>query len=484
MSTFYFRTLFLVTVLASICGCALGPDYERPQVLLSEKFIQSGGEGESIANLEWWELFSDPVLVELINVALERNKELGAAVARIERARAILGITRADQFPRLDLRGNATRTDASDEAFAFAVAPFNNFGLFTDLSFEIDIWGRLRRATEAQRAELLSSEYAQRAFVVTLVSEVASTYFTILGLEHRLGISQGTLNNRRGATELIAERLNKGVVPEIDLNQAQIEEASAAVAVTVLERDLRQAEHALSVLLGGLPAEIPRGKSLYDQSFALELPAGFPAELLERRPDVRAAEESAHAAVARVGVAIGDRLPSLNLLGFVGLESIEDSNFFHGNAKTWSIGGSLLGPLIDFGRSSSAIDAAEAEAKEALLGYEQSVIQAVREVEDALVAIRTTREGQKYRENQVTAARNAATLSRTRYDEGIAPYLEVLDIERSLFEAELGASNQRETYLRSVVQLYKALGGGWVQESLLPIHAELAKETPAVDSAS
>lgn len=450
--------LFLIVILSA---CAIGPDFTRPPMDMPAKYRDLALEGSAIANWAWWEIFKDKDLQNLIRIALENNKELGAAVARIEQAQATLGVVRADQFPTIDISGQAVRSEASENALAFLATPINNFGLFGNLSFELDIWGKLRRATEAERAVLLSTEYAHRSIAISLIAAVADTYFNIIGQRHRLGISKGTYENRKGATKLINERFTKGIVPQLDLNQAQIEEATAAVAVTVVERNLRQSEHALSVLLGQMPSEIKINNDLISCEFPSELPSGYPADLLERRPDVRSAEETAHAAVARIGVAQALRLPGLNLTGFIGLQSLESNDLFKGASRTWSLGGTFLGPLLDFGRSSSNVDLAEARAKEAVLAYEQTVLQAVREVEDSIVAIRTARDAYQFRDAQVAAAQNAAKLARARYDEGVSQYLEVLDIERSLFEAELGASSERQFYLTSVVQLYKALGGGW-----------------------
>lgn len=453
-----------IAAVYGLSGCLLGPEYTRPEQSLSDSFHQPARKGESFANLGWWELFSDPVLQGLVRESLRANKNLQVAVARVERARALLGVTRADQYPRLDLSGNAARTRSSKTYIGTGKNPFNDFGVFGDLSFEIDIWGKLRRATEADQATLLSTEYAQRAVVVSLVSQVAAAYFRILGLEDRIAISDATIKNRSSNTGLIRARFNKGVVPELDVNQAEIEEASARADRLDFERELRQTEHALAVLLGKTPTALPRGQGLYEQTLQGEVPVGFPAELLERRPDVLAAEEAVRAEVARIGVATANRLPTLNLLGFVGLQSEKGSDFFDGDSFTWSIGGSLLGPIIDFGKSRSAQEAQEAAAEAALHSYEQTVLQAVQEVDDSLIAIRTSSDAYEQRRVQTKAARNAARLSHARYDEGVTSYLEVLDIERSLFEAELGASFNREQYLTSIVQLYKALGGGWKEE--------------------
>ena len=463
----FFTKISLFSVLMLTQACSLGPDYLRPQTAIPQNYLENLGEGNPFAELGWWEIFEDPALQELIRQALDNNKDLLMAVARIEQAGAAFGITRADQFPRLELSGHAQRSEASREALAFKTGPVNDFGLFSNLSYELDFWGKLRKASEAKRSELLSSQYAALTVTMTLVSEVASAYLNILSLQDQLNIAEQTLKNRSGASALIKKRHEEGLIPQLDLNQAQIEEAAAGIALTESQRMLRQAENNLRVLLGNPSFEIKPGSKLVDYNFGQNLPSGYPVELLERRPDIKSAEEYAKAQVSNISVAMANRFPAINLRGMIGLQSIEDSRFFRGDARTWSIAGSLLGPIIDFGKVGSQIDLAEALAKEALLAYELKVIQAVREVEDALIAIKTSKQAYDYRKFQVEAASNAALLSRARYDEGVAPYMEVLDIERSLFEAELGASRNKELYLLSIIQLYKALGGGWQSELTL-----------------
>jgi len=466
------KLLTLLSFYFVVSGCSLGPDYTRPDFAMPEAYldqVSADGSGlakpESIANLHWWEFFKDPVLHRLMTVAITENRDLQTAYYRIVESRATLGFTRADQFPRIDLSGNASRQESSDAVFASQNAVFNDFRLAGDLSFEIDLWGKLSKATEAQRAELLSTEYAYRAINISIVSEVARSYLLLRDLDARLEIAKRTRDNRHGATELINSRFKGGIVPELDVNQAQIEENEAVVAVAALERERRQTENSLSILLGRFPHEIIRGNALTEQIFPENLQTSFPAKLLERRPDVAAAEEFARAQYARVGVAEAQRLPSLSLLGFVGLNSEDTSDFVGSDAFTWGIGGGLLGPLVDFGKSKSRVEIAKARAQQALKDYEQTVLQAVREVEDALIAIKTFKAEYEARKLQLVAAKNATRLSRARYDDGVVQYLEVLDTERSLFSAELTASSTYQRYLSAIVSLYKALGGGWTPEA-------------------
>jgi multidrug efflux system outer membrane protein len=457
----------LKTTIATLAGvlllssCALGPDYVRPELDLPARFQEATDTGPSIANLKWWEIFNDENLKELIKIALAENKDVLIAAARVEEARAILGITRADLFPRIDGAANATRRDQSEGVFSFRSSPFDDFGVFGRLSWELDIWGKLRRATEADRAQLLATEYAYRSVMMSLISDVARGYFLVLDLDNRLRIARETLENRKGATKLIRDRFAGGIIPELDVNQAEIEEADAAVAVAAFEGEIIVAVNALNVLLGRHYKAIPRGE-LTDSLLTLtSFPAEVPASLLERRPDVLSAEEQTKAAVALIGVAIANQLPSLSVTGFLGLQNLESGDLFQSSSRTWGISGDLLGPLIDFGKSRYGVRAARARAEQALKGYESAVLNAVEEVDNSITGVRTFKAQYDAYSMQLKAAQNASRLSRARYDEGLSPYLEVLDSDRSLFSAELATSLSRQRYLSAIVQLYKALGGGW-----------------------
>jgi hydrophobe/amphiphile efflux-1 (HAE1) family protein/NodT family efflux transporter outer membrane factor (OMF) lipoprotein len=452
--------LVLMLLASSVSGCLLKPEYERPVVLTEPSFRDGVVSDSSIANLPWWQLFKDPRLTALIETALNENRDLAIAMARIDEARATLGVVRPDQFPRLDLSGGATRSDVA-EAVRPGVGPANDFSLLGRLGFEVDLWGRYASATEAARASLLSTEEAYKAVSLSLVAEVAVAYLQLLDFDRQLIISQRTLANRRKYTRLISERFAGGYTAKIDLNQAQIQEQEAAAAVVALQRARRITENALSVLLGHVPHEIARATPNTNPVSISEVPPGAPAELLTRRPDVRASEESARAAVMQVGVARSTQFPSLSLLGIIGLNSGQSTELFTSDGRTWSIGGNIAGPIIDLGKSWSRTEAAEAVAEQALKRYEGIVLQAVREVEDAMVSVRTFHEEHAIRQKQVEAALSADNLSMRRYTDGVASYLEVLSTQQSLFSAELARSNTQQRYLSSIVQLYKALGGGW-----------------------
>jgi multidrug efflux system outer membrane protein len=450
-------------VIAFACtGCLLKPEFTRPVVLGDAGYREPVAAG-STANIKWWDLFKDETLRSLITTALNENRDLKVALARIDEARALLGVVRPDQFPRLDVSGGASRTSVSESMLGGlpGVSPRNEFSLLGRLGFEVDIWGRYASATEAQRAELVASEEFFKTVTLSLVAAVATTYIQILDFDRQVIIAERTLKSRRANTKLIDERFKQGYTAKIDLNQAQIQEQDAAAALVAIRRGRQLAENALSVLIGRVPHIIHRSGPDTDPLGLKSIPAGVPAELLSRRPDVRAAEERARAAVMRVGVARATQFPSVSLLGVIGLNSTDSTELFTSDGRTWSIGGNLLGPLIDLGKSWSRTDAAEASAEQALKEYEGVVLRAVREVEDAMISVRTFHEEHRIRQAQVTAARSADELSRRRYTDGVTSYLEVLSTQESLFSAELARSNTQGRYLAAIVELYKALGGGW-----------------------
>ncbi len=453
------RALWVALAFA-IGGCALTPDYERPDLGVPAEYVEPAASGESIANLDWWEVFQDPELQELVRVALSENKDLGSALARISQARSQLTVVRANQFPFLDIFGLAGRGKASQIVIPGA-STRDNFDLAADLSFELDLWRRLSRATEAAKADLLATEASYRNVTISLVANDASFYLLLRDLDARLAISRRTVSSRRGSLAIIQARFDKGTVPELDVNQAQIELSIAEAAVAAFERQVIRTENALRILLGRNPGPITRGGELDEQVFPPDVPAGLPSELLQRRPDVVVAEEQLIAETALIGVAEALRYPSITLTGSFGAVSDELSDLDSDNAEAWNIGANIFAPIFNSGQLKAQAEAQRARAEQALRDYEATLLQAFREVEDALVGVRTLREEHAARQRQVVAARNAARLSRARYDGGVVDYLEVLDSERSLFASELDESATLQQSLNAVVGLYKALGGGW-----------------------
>lgn len=460
------RSLIPLSLGAAVFGgCMMGPDYIRPEFNLPQHFREQTTGGDSFALQPWNDLFRDPKLQELIKTSLEENRDLQQAVARIAEARAQLGFVRADQFPQLNLTGGAGRLDPSDNvADVGGIGPRNNFAVVPQAFFELDLWGKLARATESERANLLATEYAYRSIITSLVSEVATTYFLMIDLDTRVNIARDTLKSRAKSTGIIHARFKGGIVGEIDLKQAETNEADVAAALASLERQQRYAENAMALLLGRTPYEIPRNTTLQDQLALRELPASLPMSLLETRPDVMSAEYQLHSETARIGVAEAVRLPSLSLTGAIGLQTNDLGYVNPKDSLTWGFGGNVLGPLLNYKKNLSLIEGAEARTQAALKQYEQTMLTAVRDVENALVAVRTYRTEHEIRLKQRGYAETAAKLSYARYDEGVTSYLEVLEVERSLFDAQLNASLTLQQYSSAIAQLYRALGGGWKEK--------------------
>ena len=449
-----------------VSACTLGPDYQRPEVDLPEDFNEKLNEaeaGKSLADLRWWELFNDDELIELVDTAIAENNNLAIATARLEEARARLGFVRADQFPFVDGAAGASRGSSLARVLPGAGVQ-NNYVLAADVSYEVDLFGKLRRSTEAARAELLASEEARRTVLTTLIADVASNYFLLRDLDDRAEIARRTLETRADSTQIIRARFEKGTVPMLDVNQAEIEEADAAAALAAVTRQRILTENVISVLIGRKAGPITRGRSLEEQLQVPEVPAGLPSQLLDRRPDVRTSEARLAAQTARIGVAEALRYPSLSLTGTLGLASNDLSDLTDGASEFWDVSASLFAPVFNSGQNKRRVEIEVARTEQAMEAYEFTVLLALREVEDALASVRTLRDEFSARERQFLAARSAATLSRARYDGGVSSYLEVLDSERSLFQAENFVSIVRRNQLVTIVELYKALGGGWVPD--------------------
>lgn len=463
------RALLMAVVMLGtlfVAGCAMGPDYERPQTGMPEAFEQAEDSGASIVNLDWWELFGDEQLNALVRVALEQNKNLAVAIARIEEARAALGFVHSDQYPQFDVSAGANRGNAIPGT-SFITPVNNNFVLAGNLSFELDLWGKLRRSTEAAQAELLATVDAGNSVRITLIADVASAYLLLLDIDTRVAIAERTLDTRKESLGIIQARFDRGTVALIDVNQAQIEMYDAEAQLFALQREDVQVENLLNILLGQQPGAIEREQRDIYSLESLKVPAGLPSELLERRPDVRVAEQQLAAQTARIGVAEAIRFPSLSLTGTLGLASDDLSGFISSDNKTWGLSAGLIAPVFNAGRNKRRVEVEVARTEQALLNYEQTVLQALREVEDTLVGVHSYELEVQARENQRKAATSAAMLSRARYNGGVTSYLEVLESERSLFKAELLASSTHREQLVSYVTLYKALGGGWIpQEGL------------------
>jgi multidrug efflux system outer membrane protein len=455
------RVVILV-VAVSLTGCAMGPDFKKPVIDTPPAFRFSDLASKEALNLKWWELFDDPVLYSLVAMALDSNKDAMIAASRIEEARAALGFTKADQYPRLDIDGSArvgnftgvSRSSTTDRS-AY-IAPV--------LSWEIDFWGKYRRSTEAALSALMASQYSLRTVQISLISEVVGTYFLLLDYQQRLTISKQTLESRLDSLDIIQKRFDKGIIPEIDLNQAQIQKEIAAGAIPLFQRLIGNTENALSILMGKFPGEIKTGNDLSQLAVPPDIPSGIPSRLLERRPDIAEAMYLLEAQTARIGIAEALRFPSITLTGLFGVAS-SDIASISSEGGVWSVGGGLFGPLFDFDKNLRRTEIEKERTRQALYRYENRVLLAFRDVSDALNDIQTYKEQISAVERKHTAAENAAALSKMRYDRGVTSYLEVLETERTLFEVGLELSELRQRFYNAYVGLYKALGGGWLTKA-------------------
>jgi NodT family efflux transporter outer membrane factor (OMF) lipoprotein len=479
--------IFVAMAASLLAGCMLGPDYQRPTLPLPAQYRDAeppapGREAFSLADLQWFKLFQDEALQALLHTALQQNYDVRIAVGRILEAQAQLGVTRSFLFPQLDGNGTIARDRISEERFLAAPSgknEGNTFLLGLSLFYELDLWGRLRRNTEASRAELLSTEWAQRAVLVTLVADVARAYFELRELDLDLEIAKRTFASRERSLRLTRARQEEGVATRLDIRQAEQLLYTAAARIPDLERLITQKENELRLLLALPPGDIRRGLPLTEQAFPPEIPTGLPAALLERRPDIRQAEEVLVAANARIGAAKALYFPTFSLTGFLGLESDDLKDFASASARTWSIGLGLLQPIFYAGRIRSINEAEAARLLQTLAQYEQVIQTAFREVSDALVGYRKSREQRVQQELLVTALADSAALANTRFLGGLDSYLQVLDAERQLFDAELDLARIRASELLNLVQLYKALGGGWTPDQAT---AGIAAETASMMS--
>ncbi len=471
------RTLVVLGVLAVLAGgCMLGPDYSRPEVPVPENWRSvDTSEQQSLANTPWWELFQDPELVGLIHTALEGNKDLLIAVERIEEARAIYGFTRANLYPKVDVAASAGAVGASTNGVPSLPAGTDASSALYNVSgrvfWELDFFGRVRRGTEADLALFYATEQSHRAVVLALVADVARAYVELRELDRRVEISRRTLESRVAYVGLARDRFEGGVTSELDLRQSEAEMHRTETFLQDFEGQLKQKEHELSSLLGRNPGAIPRGRTLEEFTVPPAVPAGLPSALLERRPDVREAEEQLASANARIGEAKALLYPSISLTGAYGWESQDLGTLFESPSRAWSISANLLQPIFNSGQNQRRVEVAESQQRQALHGYERSVLLAFREVEDSLVSLRQSGLRRGSEGERVNAERKVLDLAETRYQGGVAAYLEVLDAQRSLFDAELGETSARRDELVSLIQLYKALGGGWPQEPEKPAEA-------------
>jgi multidrug efflux system outer membrane protein len=466
------RLITASVIVGLLSGCSVGPSYRRPQV--QPPAVYRGADPAvatdptSLADLKWFEVFKDDKLQDLVRTALVQNYDLREAVARVNAARANLGITRSDQFPNVVASAEVTTLrSATSGQFALPAGASRDrtFGavLLNLLSFEVDIWGRLRRATEAARANLLASEENRKAVVTTLVGDVATSYFNLLELDMELEIAKHTLATRQESLRLIQVRQQGGVATMLDVRQAEQLVYSASQTIPDTERLIEQTENQISLLLGKNPGDVARGRRLTEQEQPPAVPPGLPSSLLERRPDIRAAEQNLAAATANIGVAKAAYFPQISLTGLSGFQSSQLANMFSGAGSTWTFAPQITQPIFTAGRIKSTVRLTEAQQQLALVQYERTIQTGFREVSDALIEYRKVKEIRAQQEALVTTLQDRSRLAYLRYRGGVDTLLNALDADRDLFNAELSLTQTRRNELLALVQLYKALGGGWQQ---------------------
>jgi len=465
------KAIIFFFVAAALAGCMVGPDYKRPMLDMPNSWRFEDAAAEDSANTAWWGQFDDPVLNELIQVALQENKDVKIAAARVEQFLGQYGTTRAALFPQVGAQASASRQRTSQvtgptplENIPSANPTFSNYEIYLNAYWEIDLWGKLRRATEAARANLLSSEEARRAVILTLVSSVAGSYVNLRDLDKQYEIAKQTAMVREESYKLFKLRFEGGIISELELSQVKSEYEAALAQVPLYEKLIAQQENALSVLLGRNPGAIPRGKSI-DELVLPVIPAGLPSDLLANRPDIRQAEQDLVAANANIGVAKAQYFPTISLTGLLGFASNDLSKLFTSSAGAWSYGAPITAPIFTAGAIAGQVKAAEAVQQQLVIRYQQAIQTAFREMDDALVDQKRSREQLETQGQQVGTLRQYARIARLRFDEGYTSYLEVLDAERSLFNAQLSYAQTQGTIFQALVNVYKAIGGGWVVEA-------------------
>jgi len=474
------RMLILCTIVTCVAGCMVGPDYKRPAVDIPQNFRFEDQKTKNVANTVWWEQFNDPVLNELIQIALKENKDLKVAVARIGQFVGRYVTTRAALFPQIGASASGGMQRVTEKGFTPLPSSVSNpndvWGVFLNGNWEIDIWGKIRRATEAARAGILSSEEGRRTVILSLVAAVASAYIDLRDADRELEISRKTAEAYKESLRIFELRFKEGFSSSIEVNMIMAEYEQALSRISFYGKTIPQLEDALSILLGRNPGPIPRGKTLEELALP-QVPAGLPSDLLEQRPDILGAEQDLIAANAQIGVAKSLYYPAISLTAAFGFSSTDLSKLFRREAQAWSFAAPVVAPIFTAGAIRGQVKSAEALQQELVIRYQQVIQTAFREVDDSLVDQKQTKEQLEALGRRTMALREYARLAQVRFDNGYTGYLEVLDANRSLFDAELSYAQIKATLFRSFVNLYKALGGGWVKEADKMTGQDVAKES-------
>jgi NodT family efflux transporter outer membrane factor (OMF) lipoprotein len=463
----FIRCVLVVSFAAAASACTLGPDYTRPVVTAPETFRGAASGGTtSLGDVQWLELFDDPALSQLVSAALAQNFDLRIAAERVLQARAAYGITRADEWPTVGASADVVGTRISQAGATRAIRPGDDADVAYgqagfNLGWELDVWGRLRRLSEAARAEYMATEEARRGIVTTLVADVTSTYLALRALDLQHAIATRTRDVATDGLRLTEARRDRGVATSLDVRQAEQLLYIARAQLASIEREIALTEHALTLLLGQFPGDVPRGLPLEALRTPPAIPAGLPSALLERRPDIRQAEQQLVAANARIGAAKAEFFPRIGLTGFLGVQSRALSDLPTGPARTWTAAAGATAPIFDAGRTRGNVRLAEAVQRELVLQYQRTIYNAFREVSDALSAHAKVSEERAEQERLVETLQASVELSTRRYEGGVDNYLQVLDAQRNLFRGELDLARLRLRETAAVVELYRALGGGW-----------------------
>jgi multidrug efflux system outer membrane protein len=460
----------LLGILATLvleAGCLVGPKYKRPTVDVPQEYRapapQQAAQASSLGNEQWWQVYQDPVLTQLIHTAIVQNYDVRIAAARVLEAQAQVGITRANQLPSASVGADLFSQQNAKVTNLFPAYQVNGGELNLSVIWNLDFWGKYRRQTEAARAQLLATEWGQRAVISSLVANVAAAYFQLRALDSELEISKRTLGSRQQSLQLTRVLESHGSGSGLDVSQAEQLVYTASETIPDLERQIQQQENVLSVLLGENPQSIPRGRGLIEQPVPQNVPAGLPSELLERRPDVRQVEENMVAANAQIGVAKASFFPSLSLTGTGGLESNALNQFISGPSELWSAAAGVTQPVFQGGALRSGLRLARANWQEAVVSYQQTVQNALEQASNGLIASQKDREFREQQELLTQAAQQTDQLSEVLYKNGGASYLQVLTSETNYFSAELNLVQAQLNERLALVQLYQALGGGWQQ---------------------
>ena len=461
------KKFLLLAIAVLLSGCAVGPNYKRPTVSVPTDYRDSTpaptAPGSSLGNEKWWDVYQDPVLADLIHTALQQNYDVRIAAARVLEAQAQLGITRANQFPSASVGADIFSQQNAKTSNQFPPYQVNAGQLNLSVIWNLDFWGKYRRQTEAARAQMLASEWGQRAVISSLVANVATAYFQLRALDSEIEISKRTLGSRQQSLQLTKVLETHGSASDLDVSQSEQLVYTASESIPDLERQIRQQENLLSILLGENPGSISRGQALTEQPVPEAVPAGLPSELLERRPDVRQAEEIIVAANAQIGVAKASFFPSISLTGAGGLESNALNRFINAPSQTWFGALSVAQPVFQAGALRSGLRLSRAQYQEAVLAYQQTVQNSLEQVSNALIAYQKDRDFRGQQELLTQAAQRSDQLSLVLYQHGGASYLQVLTNETNYFSAELNLVQAQLNERLALVQLYQALGGGWQQ---------------------